>query len=169
MHLNIANWESSIGRMENLYMAEKRSSPSLLPEALSLFTKLYTQFVYTNALGSGSNQECKCNMSWMSRRNNVKQWHMTSEATGFMYICKFFFPYLFAVWMWMTGDQVCHYRDVIWKVRKLIVLRGRIYLYLQIPLLNFNFLITKSIYIAAGRRAVVVTILKWPVCWKSKK
>ena len=31
--------------MAKLYMVEQHSSPSLLLEALSLFTKLYTQFI----------------------------------------------------------------------------------------------------------------------------
>ena len=93
----IANWESSIGRMASLYTAERQSSLSLLAEALSLFTKLYTQFMHTNASRSGSNQQCKCNMSWMSRWKNVKSsdiW-IGNLGTGFMHNCKFFFSLSF--------------------------------------------------------------------------
>ena len=46
-------------------------------------------------------------------------------ATGFMHNCKIFFSYLFVVWIWMTGYQVCHYITWFREVLKLLVLRSR--------------------------------------------
>ena len=75
------------------------------------------------------------NILWMSRRNNVKQWHI-QETTGFIYICKFLFPSSFVVWMWMTDYQVFHYRDMISKVRRLLLLRGK---FLFVTNISFKF------------------------------
>ena len=73
----IANWESSIGRMASLYTAERQSSLSL-----KLCPCLQSSILnsYTNASRSGSNQQCKCNMSWMLRWKKVEQWHMNSKT-----------------------------------------------------------------------------------------
>ena len=69
----------------------------------------------------------------MSRRNNVNLWHVNMKQLALsISICKFLFPCSFVVWMWKTGYQVCHYRDVISKVRRLFLLRGKFYLYSQI-------------------------------------